>query len=254
MPKLIANILATVKSEDDRILLKACIDSIYPVVDKILILASKDEHFDEWAHLDKVSVFWRDPDFIEKNGFAAARNELLAKVPIDDFVLWIDSDEVAFPEQLKHLYDLLQSDSVFLDGITTHFIHFCLGSNAYERFERRLNIFKNHAALRWVGKTHEKLNRPPYSVFHSDYIYHHYGYVRDQAYVFSRWRQYALLEGQENPYHVEEVDGEILPYFRDERDGPDKILEDRKKTLLPYFGAYPSVLPESWIRSKLIDL
>jgi glycosyltransferase involved in cell wall biosynthesis len=250
----VANLLACVKSEDDKILLKACLDSILPVVDRVIL---------GWDHTNpfplgfpeykgKIQIVPIPQTTIDTEGFALARNTLLNEVEIGDYILWVDSDEVHFTEELKALRQNIIDPETY-GIITTHFVHFCIHSNRYERYERRGNIFQKHPDTKWEGKVHEKLSSGliPKPLFHSAYSYHHYGYVRPQEYVFSRWHQYAKLEGQENPYMAEEVDGKVVPYFREGRKGPEEILNDRLKTLIQYHGEYPDSMPREWIISKL---
>lgn len=260
----IANIILTLDNEDDVILYKAMLGSIASVVDGIRILDTTLEtspFFGKAIELAKDLppfveryVYESAPGFIKDNGFAAARNKPLALTPEGAYVLWVDSDEVHFTDGLLELKSRILAQERY-DDISTHFCHFCIASNFYERYERRINIFRKWAGTEWQNKVHEKVVHAAGKVrplFASDYQYHHYGYVRGQEYVFSRWYQYALLEGQLTPYEGEEVDGKTVPYFREGREGPNKILEDRKKTLLPYFGQYPAAMPPDWLQSKAL--
>ena len=251
--KLIANMLVQINSEDDVILTKAAIESVLSVVDEIIILDTTPPGPDKrWIPIDsesnkpseKITIMFGDLDFCTKQGFAEARNLLLKQSPDECHILWVDSDEVHFPDQLAQLRVLLETSTLDIDDISMHFVHFCIGSNAYEKFEKRTTIFRKTSGTCWINKVHEKIvhaDRSTRVTFDSSYIYHHYGYVRDQEVVFSRWRQYGLLEGQTNP----SVDVEY----------PDhKVLEHRRASLLPYFGLYPPTIPEDWIVSKLIPI
>lgn len=262
MVTLVANILFTIKGEDDWVLFQAAINSIKNVVDRIVLLDTSPtddllnaKRLGEFLQSIECMVDYRHDALILQEGFSAARNDLLARSPEECFILWQDSDEVMFPEGLQQIKDLLSTQegtAKEIDNVSTNFIHFCLGSNRYERFEPRVNIFRRKGA-HWEQKVHERLVFDgPRKIFYSDYHYHHYGYVRDQEYVFERWFQYALLEGQIQPYVNEEVDGKTVPYFRDGRENASKILEDRRATLIPFFGIYPEAIPMSWIQSKLI--
>jgi len=252
MPKLVANMMFSINGEDDRILLQSSIASILPAVDGLVLLETSTEKSLVSLELPKSAniSYCYNPDIITE-GFAACRNSLLARSPDDCHILWVDSDEVHFTERLLDLKAMLVYD---FDVITAHFIHFCLGSNVYERFEKRGIIFRREGAS-WANKVHELVvHAHPPQVFNSDYHYHHYGYCRDQEYVFSRWKHYALLEGQTNPYEKEEVEGQTVPYFRGDRSGPDKILEDRRKTLIPFHGTHPSDIPKEWLDKKNLQL
>lgn len=250
--KLYANILFKNGDPLDLELLDMCLKSLKPSVDGVVLLDTSAEPTESvalTARPDHPPLFnyLRDPDIIERGGFAAARNYLLQFTPQepDTWILWVDSDEVHF-DSLAQLRPLMEGDQY--DEISTHFVHFCLGTNLYERMERRTNLFRHGPDIRWEGKVHEHLVRDrPARTFQSSYLYHHYGYVRSQEYVFSRWVQYAKLEGNPDPYKEEEVDGKVVPYFRPERPSPAHILDDRLKTLTEYHGEFPSAVPPQFV-------
>lgn len=259
---LVANILVTLDNEEDKIFFEWCLKSLVGVVDEIIIL-NTGKNLKEVVDIchsvleGSTSSYLLKNDFsiIKEQGFAAARNKLLQESPENCYILYRDSDEVGFPEELKLLKETIL-DTDRYDDISTYFIHFCLGFNGYERFEQRTTIFRKTPETKWVNKVHEKIThgQTTRSIFYSDYTIHHYGYVRSQEYVFNRWHQYAILEGQTNPYKDEEVNGTVVPYFREGREGPGKILEDRKKTLIPYFGKFPNFVDTKYIESKQVVL
>lgn len=247
MIPFVANMLVRIDCPDDVTLLLAAINSVAPVVDEIVVL-DMTEPFTEgenWYHSlapdvqEKVTTLMERSDYCTTAGFAAARNILLMNSPKDCYILWIDSDEVMFTDQLQALRDTVLASGQY-DDVETHFVHFCIGTNLYEKVERRVNIFRVEKGSSWTCAVHERITHPtfPRRVFHSDYTYHHYGYVRPQEIIFNRWRQYAILEGQQNP----SVDTEY----------PDKqVLEHRRAGLLPYFGEYPVALPTEWTQEHL---
>jgi hypothetical protein len=258
---IVSNMLVKLACEDDEILFAASVKALMPIVDKMVFLDTTPSggtsvnnilsHLTAGTPHFAGGVLLRDAEIIDRDGFAAARNEMLKETPMGAHVLWVDSDEVHFPFEFASIKEFLGRNPQY--NVQTHFIHFCLGSNAYERFEPRVNIFKKTAEIMWENRVHEKLNFEG-PIYHSPYFYHHYGYVRPQEFVFGRWHQYALLEGQKNPYKEEECEGEIVPYFRGTRDSPSKILEDRRERLIPYFGLYPETLPQEWILNHQIRL
>lgn len=237
--------LVKLSCTDDRILFKASIDSINEVVDKIYILSTQgvdgmnDLHDILGTHTG-IDILQVPDDFIKTYGFAEARNILLDLVSEGDHVLWVDSDEVFFPEQLLVLKEKILPD---YDDTSTHFIHFCLSTRFYEHFEKRVNIFRKTQGTRWEGKVHEKVVHEDglRRLFNSSLLYHHYGYCRNQSLIAENWKQYTSLEG-DNP---ERIDQEY----------PDgQCLDHRKNSLIPYFGEYPSTLPPEWVASKLINI
>ena len=242
---LVANILCRIQCDDDLVLFKACIDSIFPVCDRILILSTDGNADGLWNLLpscsaSKVEIDQVETGFIEDQGFAAARNLLLANVNDGDHVLYVDADECHFPEQLQLLKDQILP---ITDDIGAHFIHFTLGSNAFEKFEARTIIVRKTKGTRWEGKVHEKLvhDDPNRYLFHSDYHYAHFGYVRDQSLIANHWKQYTALEG-DDPNRIDQ-------------EYPDhQCLSHRLDSLLPFFGEYPSSIPPEWVWLKRIQL
>lgn len=259
---LVANILVTLDNEEDKIFFEWCLKSIVGIVDEIIIL-NTGKNLLEVAEivpriLERSTSKYQikhNSSIIKEHGFAAARNLMLQASPENCYILYRDSDEVGFPEELKLLKETILNTDRY-DDISTYFIHLCLGFNGYERFEQRTTIFRKTPETKWVNKVHEKITHglTTRSIFYSDYTIFHFGYVRSQEYVFNRWHQYAILEGQTNPYKDEEVNGTVVPYFREGREGPDKILEDRKKTLMPYFGKFPNFVDKKYIESKQVVL
>lgn len=250
MPNLIANLLTKIACPDDAILLKACLQSIIPVCEHIYILDGTDNSNAIAQLIEVIQMDYcytnihviRDTTTIEKEGYAAARNILLDKVAVGDYVLWVDSDEVHFTEGLKQLKNTVLGQ---YDDVNMHFVHFTLGSNGYEKFEARTTIFRKEAESTWVGKVHEHIMHHPYKLprklFYSDYIYHHYGYIRNQELIYNKWRQYCDLEGTDKR--------------RIEQEYPDhRVLDHRKNSLIPYFGEYPSTIPSDWILGKMVNL
>lgn len=241
---LIANMLVRIGCEDDKVLLKASVASILPVCDRIMILACGPDVIETLKPIETPNIVYIEveSDFCSTHGFAEARNILLQSVRTDHYVLWVDSDEVHFTNQLQQIKNTVLATEKF-DDIRTHFVHFTLGSNAFEKWESRINIFRKDTGSHWEEKVHERIVHGNHErkLFHSDYVYHHYGYIRDQEIVFQRWQQYAQLEGKD-AVHIE-------------HEYPDhKVLDHRKASLIPYFGEYPSAIPQEWISKKQIRL
>ena len=256
MTPWISNILLKIQCEDDITLFRAAIESTIDVVDEIYILDTtpKDSEYyciftinddlyrwsaDLMREKEKVITTFHEPDYCTLHGFAAARNYLLNQSTEDSFIFYHDADEIHYPEQLQLLKDSLRD----YDDIRAHFIHFCLGTNFFEKFEARTIIFRRYEGTHWEGKVHERVvhTNPNRRVFHAPYTYMHAGYIRPQSVIFDRWRSYSILEGQINP----SVDHEY----------PDKqCLEHRRDSLLPYFGEYPSTIPTEWVKSKMVKI
>ncbi len=246
--KLVANIIAKVESDLDFAMLRACLMSLRAACDRIVLyyapgvatpaISAKlsdicmENRVDIQVHSGPVS------------SFADLRNKAMDLVREGEFFVWIDSDEVAFSDDLvalKNQMGRLHTEDNPLSSVATRFVHFCLSPDTYEYYQPRITIIRKGPDTRWEGSVHEKVvGYAPGRILHSDYIVHHYGYVKPQEQVFARWQHYAELEGDPNRYLAEEVNGKTVPYFRPvDRPSPEHILEDRRKTLLPYHGPHP---------------
>lgn len=244
---LIANMLVKIQCPDDAVLFKASVLSIVDVCDRVLILSTEGIESVRFlrdlleGHLEKVFFCSVPPGTVEERGFAYVRNILLDMVPVGDHILWVDSDEVHFPEQLLVIKEKVLP---FKDEVVAHFIHFTIGANTYEKFESRRIIFRRDISTLWNGKVHEAASHSPTIVpriFHSDYHYFHLGYCRDQSVIADRWKQYTALEG-DNPDRIDQ-------------EYPDhRVLDHRLDSLITYFGEYPSTLPPEWVSSKMIEI
>jgi len=258
---LCVNMLVKIGCPDDEVLFRAAIESLLPAVDQIVLL---DTSSDSGAvsrclgGLDlqgKVDGRGYDPGIIEREGFAAARNLMLQNSPQDCYVFWPDSDEVWFTQDLLDLRPILESG--VYDDIATRFLHFCLGANAVEKTESRINIFRRTPETHWVDRVHERIMHhgtcadaignpqsvvaQPRRLFVSPITYHHYGYVRPQEFIYGRWAQYKELDGTKAASLAAEFPNE-------------QVLEHRRGVLMPYFGEYPTALPREWVEQHTIQL
>ena len=245
---LVANIIAKVETDLDFDMLRACLKSVHAICDRTVLYYAPGVEVNEAPHrIAELCQLYRVNLYVHSgpvSSFAELRNRALALVNEGEFFVWIDSDEVAFPDDfaaLKRQMARLHTVDNPLSAVATRFVHFCLSPDTYEYYQPRVTIIRKGPDTRWEGSVHEKLvGYAPGRVLHSDYIVCHYGYVKPQAQVFARWQHYAEIEGDPTRYKNEEVDGKCVPYFRPgERPSPEHILDDRRKTLLPYHGYHP---------------
>ena len=251
--KLVVNMLVQIGCPDDAVLFRAAIESVLPAVDQIVLLDTSTDRgaIDRClAGLDlqeKLCSRGYDPGIIDRDGFAAARNTLLQSSPQDCYIFWQDSDEIFFTQDLLDLRPILES--AVYDDIATRFVHFTLGSNAVEKVESRINIFKRTPDTRWVDRVHERIVHSPGTliepmqrrIFVSPITYHHMGYVRPQEFIYGRWAQYKELDGTKA--------ASLAAEFPDEQ-----VLEHRRSVLMPYFGEYPAAIPRDWVEQHTIPL
>ena len=183
----------------------------------------------------------------ECTSFSDLRNVALDNT-ISKWILWVDTDEVHF-DRAFNLRKLVENADPKIMLLNTAFYHFTLDIGHYAAVEPRCNIIRKVDGMRWEGKVHEHIEGLPSDklTMLTDYRYCHFGYCKPQAEIFDHWKHYAVLEGQKNPYEFEEENGKTVPYFRGDRSGPDKIIEDRRKVLMEYYGEYPEVMGKQWL-------
>ena len=246
-PTLCVNMLVNIGCPDDEVLFRASVESVLPAVDEFVFLDTSEDRTAVERCLEGLDFGGKpvghgySQTIIAEHGFAAARNLMLRNSPADCFIFWLDADEVFFPQDLLDLKQVLASD--LYDDVGTRFLHFCLGSNAIEKTEGRINIFRRTPDTCWVDRVHERVVHSPGTrrVFVSPVTYLHMGYVRPQEFIYKRWAQYKELDGTKA--------ASLAAEFPDEQ-----VLEHRRSVLMPYYGEYPPALPREWVESKRIDL
>ncbi len=191
-----------------------------------------------------------------------------------DFIHWIDSDEIYYPEDLDFVKQYIMPQEG-IKMIWSYFYHFMINPfnvqingdaikskrqlNLMDYLISKDNIFAYTKDLRWKGGVHEHLfNQKDGRVVdntESKLEYLHYGYTKLQWKVFLKWLRYDMIEhGHVNGYKKENIDidsegDNVLhsgkpkvkqiqkDYLRDWRD-PNNICWDR----IPFSRPYPDVV------------
>lgn len=208
-----------VRDEAER--LAACLDSVRPFVDELVVL-------DTGSVDDTVAVAMRAGARVEQVGwsddFAAARNLALTACHTD-WVLSLDADEMVHgtPPWLK---PMLASCRPELDGLTIAITN-ADGPDARGLTEHReLKLFRRTAA-RWVGRVHERPvrwdGREPFAATLPEQTLRltHFGYrdpevVRRKAERNARLSRLALTELREDGAAMEELARAALDLGRSE--------------------------------------
>ena len=95
-------------------------------------------------------------DFEWINDFAAARNYAFSHAT-QEYILWLDADDVFFPEDQEHFLNLKSTLSHEFDIVS---MLYNLGFDQYGKvtFQRRRNrLVKREKNFRWIGAVHEYL-------------------------------------------------------------------------------------------------
>jgi len=162
---------------DEAAVLAACLESVRPVVDEIVILdtGSLDNSREIARSFGARVIDWRWRD-----DFAAARNEALAHSR-GGWILYIDADERLRPVDRARVEALLDDPGKVAFTLR---LHPRPGYTAYAEYR----LFRNEPRIRFRGAVHEKI--PPairevaaadgLSIGHCDLALDHVGYEGDQ--------------------------------------------------------------------------
>ena len=198
-----------------------CLKSISDVADEIIIVANPNNANAEIINsYPKTRVAYQPFE-----DFSVQRNRCLELSKQADYILWVDSDEVHFKNDLYcFVKDTVEGN--YGHGVAA-FYHFVKSFKTYQSIDGRQILFKNHPDIRWVGKVDETLNAFPEPQLLTSYKYHHYGYTKPQCVVHEGWVQRAGIL-QTNEWYLD-------------RD-PETILDERPLT--NYKGEYPKEMDE----------
>jgi glycosyltransferase involved in cell wall biosynthesis len=168
---------------DEAAHLAACLESIRPVVDEIVVVDTGSvDNSREIARAFGARVF----DWAWRDDFAAARNEALGHSR-GDWILYIDADERLRPVARATVERLLADPGTV--GLTLR-LHPRVGYTAYAEYR----LFRNDPRIRFRGAIHEKI--PPaleevaaadgLSIGACDLALDHVGYEGDQRHKHRR--------------------------------------------------------------------
>lgn len=150
-----------VKNEEE--VLKRCLDSIYDIVDEIIIVDTGSE--DQTKEIAK-SYTDKVYDFEWVEDFSKARNYSFSKAT-KDYILWLDADDVILEmdrEKLKNLKNTLNPTT----DIVMMKYHIGLDKNDIPSLSYyRERLIKNTRNYHWIGQVHEVII-PTGTILHSD--------------------------------------------------------------------------------------
>lgn len=161
-----------VKNEEP--VIERCLASISDIVDEIIVVdTGSTDRTKEIVHSFTTSIF----DFEWIDDFSAARNFAFSKAS-QDYILWLDADDVLLEEDRLKLLALKETLSPAVDSVT---MLYHLGSDEYGNVTfslRRNRLVKRERAFRWMGPVHEYLEVYG-QVIHSDIAVTHLGSDQD---------------------------------------------------------------------------
>lgn len=139
--------------KNEEAVLGRCLDCVKDVVDEIIIVDTGSTDSTKNIAGQYTSRIY---DFPWQDDFSAARNASFSHAT-QDYILWLDADDILEPEQaikLQRLKETLPQDT---DVVMMRY-HTAFDSQnrpTYSYFRERL--LRNHAGFRWVGAVHEAI-------------------------------------------------------------------------------------------------
>ena len=174
--------------------------------------------------------------------FSKLRNVALERTaPETDYIHWVDTDEVYYPDKLTAFGAQLGASGESV--VVLNLVHFMIVPNHYQEIYPKDVVYRYNVNMTWGNGVHEKVqgaSRGPTA--HYDMPYLHFGYCRRQWRTALKWFHYDVIErGSANHYKMENVNGVVIPYFRGERT-PDNIVGDRLLVSSKFKDIYPQVV------------
>ncbi len=135
--------------KDEERVLGRCLSAAVQFADELIILDTGSRDRSREIAGEYTDLVFSEP---WQNSFARARNYAASKAHCD-FVMWLDADDVMYPEEIRKLIDLKkrltpQTDGVFM---TYHNFGFLSDMGLRDRIHRRA------LACRWQGDVHEAI-------------------------------------------------------------------------------------------------
>jgi glycosyltransferase involved in cell wall biosynthesis len=231
--------------------LPRCLDSLAPTGalprETVLVDTGSSDATPAVAAARGARVFhepWRDD-------FAAARNAALAHAR-GEWVLWLDADEELLPASAALLPSLLRDEQAFAYYVYALHVRDAAAPEAAVEM-RYLRLHRNHAALRWVGRVHARLEPAPEKlaaeegrkVLDSTLRFRHWGYLPEaEPAKLQRAARLLELELQDRPgelYYEVELARTWLR-LEDPRGEPAMRAALRKVLAVPVEAPPPSIL------------
>lgn len=173
--------------------------------------------------------------------FSMLRNLALSKTDIDaDFIHWVDTDEIYFPESLTAFRKHLASEpNIAVQILPLH--HFMIVPNMVQEIYPKDVVYRYNLNLSWGKGVHEQIqNRCPGDRIEYQMPYLHYGYCRRQWRIALKWLHYDMIEHGHVGHYTNEWSG-----WKGAQ-SPDTIVSDRLKVSKPYTGPFPPALVDEF--------
>ncbi|MGL5330641.1 MAG: glycosyltransferase [Peptostreptococcaceae bacterium] len=140
--------------KDEENVLKRCLQSVYDVVDEIIIVDTGSKDCTKEIAREYTSNIY---DFVWIDDFSKARNFSFDKAS-KDYILWLDADEFLDITNKEKLIKLKETIKKNIDVVTME-THMCIDENKNPRVRaRRHRLVKRERQYKWVGFVHEYID------------------------------------------------------------------------------------------------
>lgn len=165
-----------VKNEEKS--LERCLKSIEGIPDEIIIVdtGSTDQ-------TKKIAKRWTEKfyEFSWIHDFSAARNDSFRRAT-QQYILWLDADDILLPEEVRKLRDLKRSLDVATDAVSMKYHVAFNKNNQVISSTRRIRLVKREKNFKWVGIVHEDLKcEDPFVHCASDIIVTHTKHTANES-------------------------------------------------------------------------
>lgn len=143
--------------DEEAVVLRQCLQSLYPYMDRIFITITRKENEEINEKVKKVCEDFQATisEFIWVNDFAKARNFNFSQVPKDyDYILWCDADDVF--RGLNKLKEVLE-DNEDKDAFYLNYLYSFDKWKNPNAVHPKVQIIRNNDSMVWKRRIHEDL-------------------------------------------------------------------------------------------------
>ena len=173
MGKISVSLCMIVRDEEE--VIGRCLDSVQGLFDEIIIVDTGSvDHTKEIVSKYTDHVY----DFKWIYDFSAARNYSFSKAT-SDYIMWLDADDVIYPEdalKLKELFQNIDPDIEFYRMVYSYI------QDQYDQAtisQSRARLIRNNHKDRWVGRIHEVIPVTSYAPSLDIVIHHKKTHIAD---------------------------------------------------------------------------
>lgn len=204
MTKVVAHFLCKEETWYLGMLMRSSLRSVEEAVDEIMILDDGCQGIaKEILQEEMRAIQERNKTTVTQvqggqQGFGEKHNALIDRTSVDDWVLWLDADEVHHRNRLQSVCDEIRDGKhTKATRIRGYYYHFMRDPFHYRDILHRNHLlYRRLEDARWSGPVHEQLDGSYGEPADGGYLYSHYGYTKPRKQLLSQWLRYDELEGE----------------------------------------------------------